>query len=115
MKRDPKAPWFGAAYYPETWEWDPHVIDEDIRLMQEAGMNAVRMTEFAWSAMEPREGVFTFAPFDAVIDRLAQEGIAVVLGTPSATPPVWLTARYPDMLMENDDGTRKQHGERRHC
>ena len=49
---------FGVDYYPEHWpeeRWP-----EDVRLMAAAGMNTVRMAEFAWSKMEPPEGVFDF-------------------------------------------------------
>lgn len=108
-----EAPWFGAAYYPEGW--DENAIDEDIGYMHEAKMNAMRIGEFAWGSMEPANGEFEFGWLDKVLTRLRKENIMVVLGTPSATPPSWLTVEYPDMLAMNDDGVRKQHGERRHC
>ena len=53
--------WLGAAYYPEAWT--DEVIAEDIRKMKELGINVVRMAEFAWSTMEPREGEFDFRIF----------------------------------------------------
>ncbi|HGE72437.1 TPA: hypothetical protein ENX78_16470, partial [Candidatus Poribacteria bacterium] len=37
--------WFGCAYYPE--HWDENTAKDDPRLMREAGMNIVRMAEFA--------------------------------------------------------------------
>ena len=49
---------FGAAYYPEHWPEDRW--EDDIRLMQEAGLTVVRMGEFAWSTFEPAEGQFNF-------------------------------------------------------
>ena len=41
-------PYLGVAYYPEVWPQEQ--LDEDIRLMLEAGLNAVRIAEFAWSS-----------------------------------------------------------------
>ena len=46
--------WMGAAWYPEQWpeaRWD-----KDLALMEAAGVTVVRVGEFAWSRMEPREG-----------------------------------------------------------
>ena len=106
-------PYYGVAYYPEMWSTG--VIEEDIKLMKEVGFNMIRMAEFAWSKMEPTEGVFEFEWLEAVIDRFYVEGFAVVLGTPSATPPYWLSNRYADMFIQKDDGRLMQHGERRHC
>ena len=42
----------GAAYYPELWPLSE--VDKDIERMKAAGVNCVRMGEFAWSAMEPK-------------------------------------------------------------
>ncbi|MBN1888769.1 MAG: beta-galactosidase [Thermoflexales bacterium] len=102
----------GTAYYPEHWpesRWG-----EDIRLMREAGMNVVRMAEFAWSTLEPSAGQFDFAWLDRAIAQLAEAGIASVLGTPSAAPPAWLVQQYPDMLPVGEDGRRAQFGNRCH-
>lgn len=44
---------FGAAYYPKQWSEERRA--KDARLMAETGFNVVRLTEFAWSKMEPRE------------------------------------------------------------
>lgn len=108
-----KAPFFGAAYYPEDWKADD--IDHDIVMMKKAGCNVMRMAEFAWSKMETKEGEYDFSFFDSVIEKLAQNGIASVLGTPSATPPIWLVSKYPEMCSVKQDGTRLQHGGRRHA
>lgn len=113
MGKKSEAPWFGAAYYPE--DWDHSVMQEDIQLMHEAGMNVVRIGEFAWSSMEPSDGEICFDWLDEVVNTMTGEDIAVIMGTPSATPPSWLTSKYPDMLMMHDTGVRRQHGERRHC
>ena len=93
---------FGVAYYPELCS--ESLWERDAALMQEAGINVVRIGEFAWSLMEPEEGKFDFSLFDRAIAVLAKRGIKVVFGTPTATPPKWLTAKYPEVLHVFPDG-----------
>ena len=38
----------------------------------------------------------------------------VIFGTPTATPPAWLTEKYPEVLNCRLDGTPFYHGMRRH-
>jgi beta-galactosidase len=38
----------------------------------------------------------------------------VIFGTPTATPPAWLTRRYPEVLNVTQTGVQYQHGQRRH-
>jgi beta-galactosidase len=102
----------GASYYPEHWpeeRWP-----EDIRLMREAGFTVARLGEFAWSSMEPAAGDFRLDWLERAISQLGAAGIATVLGTPTAGPPAWLTAQYPDMLAVDEYGRRAQHGNRCH-
>jgi len=106
-------PYLGAAYYPELWPEEQ--VDLDIARMQEIGLNVVRMAEFAWAFLEPREGEFTFDWLHRVIEKLHAAGIASVLGTPTPTPPAWLTEKYPDMLIQRPEGYRLVHGSRRHA
>jgi beta-galactosidase len=104
--------YFGAAYYPEHWpeeRWS-----EDIHLMQEAGMNVVRMAEFAWSTMEPSAGKFNFSWLEQAIEKLSAAGIVSVLGTPTAAPPAWLVEMHPDILAVDENGRRVQFGNRCH-
>lgn len=60
--------YYGADYYPEQWLEERWSLDAD--LMQEAGFNVVRLAEFAWSKMEPREGYYEFSWLDKAIDIL---------------------------------------------
>lgn len=106
-------PYLGAAYYPEDWPLEQ--IDQDIELMKKAGCNVMRIGEFAWSRMEPQEGQYDFEWLHLVMDKLAEASIATILGTPSATPPAWLSERYPEILAVDDQGVRAQHGARRHA
>lgn len=100
----------GTAWYPEQWpesRWEA-----DLALMEKAGMHVVRVGEFAWSTMEPADGHFEFAWLDRAISAAARHHIAVVLGTPTAAPPAWLTAKYPETLRVEEDGRRAEHGGR---
>lgn len=106
-------PLLGVAYYPEDWDESEQIAD--IAKMKEAGINAVRIAEFAWRCMEPKEGEFDFGWLHRVMDRLHEAGIAIILGTPSATPPIWLVEKYPDMFLVDAKGHRAVHGGRRHC
>lgn len=104
--------YLSAAYYPELWPLEQ--IDTDLRLMREAGLNAVRMTEFAWSRMEPAEGAYDFEWLEIVLDKLHTAGMGAILGTPTPTPPAWLTEKHPEMLFINREGRQMTHGARRH-
>ena len=108
-----KKPFLGCAYYPE--DWADEQLDYDISMMQKAGITCARIGEFAWRKMEPKRGQYEFGWLHRVVDRLAQAGIAVILGTPTATPPVWLGEAFPDVFVLHANGTRAQHGGRRHC
>ena len=107
-----KPPYLGAAYYPEDWPLE--LIDEDIELMKRARCNVMRIGEFAWSRMEPQEGQYDFDWLHLVVDKLGAAGIATVMGTPTCTPPAWLSERYPEILSVGEDGRSIGHGGRRH-
>jgi hypothetical protein len=60
--------YFGVDYYPEHWVY-PYAgtpeapesrWERDVELMLDAGVNVVRMGEFAWGLYEPEEGKFNF-------------------------------------------------------
>lgn len=105
-------PYLGAAYYPE--DWDESEIDKDIQRMKGLGVNAVRIAEFAWYFMEPEEGKYEFGWLHNVVKKLTDAGIAVVMCTPTATPPAWLTGKYPETLAVMPTGQKFSHGGRRH-
>jgi len=102
----------GVDYYPEHWERERW--DVDIRMMQEAGIQIVRLGEFAWSLYEPTEGAYTFAWMDEAMDFFAAHGMRVVLCTPSATPPKWMADKYPEILQADVHGNPKVFGTRKH-
>lgn len=103
---------FGVCYYPE--HWPESMWEDDYRRMRELGFTIIRIGEFAWSIFEPAEGEFQFGLFDRAIDLAHKHGLQVVLGTPTATPPAWLTHKYPEVLNVTYEGVTLQHGMRRH-
>lgn len=102
----------GTCYYPE--HWDERLWKEDLERMLANGIQTIRIGEFAWSKVEPREGEFTFDFFDRFLEVAAQTEIKVIFGTPTATPPAWLTHAYPEVLNCRMDGVKFRHGMRRH-
>ncbi|MDD3278304.1 MAG: beta-galactosidase [Lachnospiraceae bacterium] len=102
----------GTCYYPE--HWDKSMWKSDLERMLEAGISTIRIAEFAWSKFEPLEGEFTFAFFDEFLELCRKTGMKVIMGTPTATPPAWLTSKYPEVLNRRIDGTVMEHGGRRH-
>ncbi len=100
----------GAAWYPEQWpesRWDA-----DLALMEAAHIHFVRVGEFAWSTFEPSEGNYQLDWMERAIRAAEKHHIAVVMGTPSAAPPAWLTQKYPETLRTNPDGRKDGHGNR---
>ena len=87
---------FGGDYNPEQWTED--VWREDIRLMQQAGVNAATIGVFSWAMLEPKEGVYDFGWLDRVFALLHEAGIGVILATPTASPPPWFSLAHPDAL-----------------
>ncbi len=102
----------GVSYYPEqvsreTWP-------ADFKKMKDAGIQRIRIGEFAWSSMEPEKGVFRWEWLDEAIDLAGVYGIQVVLCTPTAAPPVWLSDQHPETLPVNEVGYRNPFGCRQH-
>jgi beta-galactosidase len=100
----------GVYYYPEAWpesQWS-----RDMANMKKMGMEFVHMGEFAWAFMEPQEGRMELDWLERNVELAAQNGLKVILCTPSATPPVWLTRKHPEILMVDANGRRVNHGGR---
>ncbi len=103
--------YFGVDYYPE--QWPEERWETDAQLMENAGLNTVRLAEFAWSRLEPRAGEYDFRWLDRAIEILAAHGMRVLLGTPTASPPPYLVTAHPDILRVREDGHRVTYGNRR--
>lgn len=102
----------GTCYYPE--HWDRSLWEADLMRMKAAGIETIRIGEFAWSKVEPREGEFTYEFFDEFLNVVREADMKVIFGTPTATPPAWLTEKYPEVLNCRMDGVKFRHGMRRH-
>ncbi len=102
----------GVCYYPE--QWSETLWAEDARRMAETGISLVRIGEFAWSRIEPRPGALDWGWLDRAVETLADAGLRVVMGTPTATPPRWMLRKLPDMLAHDAQGRPRGFGSRRH-
>ena len=102
--------YFGAAYYPEHWpeeRWE-----QDAQMMQKAGLNGVRMGEFAWSKLQPSLGAVDFTWMDRAVDLLARYGIKTMMCTPSRTPPPWVFNLHPGIVNVRADRQPANYGYR---
>ncbi len=104
--------WYGADYNPD--QWPESVWDDDIRLMRQAGVNIVSLAIFSWAAIETDDGVFDFDWLDRVIAKLYDAGIAVDLASATASPPMWLTRKHPEILWTDERGETVWPGARQH-
>jgi beta-galactosidase len=93
---------YGAAYYTEYMPYDR--LDQDVQLMQQAGISVVRMGESSWGLWEPQDGRFEYAWMDRVIDRMQKAGIKVILGTPTYSVPAWIYKEHPEIFITRFDG-----------
>lgn len=101
-------PLYGAAYYCEYTPTDR--LDEDIRLMKEAGLTVVRVGESTWSLFEPQDGHFEFDWMDRILDRMYEAGIKVILGTPTYSIPAWMAAEHPEVMAHTWHGEDRKYG-----
>ena len=105
----------GGDYNPEQWIDTPEIWDEDMRLMKLADCNTFSMGIFAWSALEPEDGVYNFGWLDEIMDKIHKNGGKVILATPSGARPPWLAQKYPSVLRVIN-GKRQKYGARHnHC
>jgi beta-galactosidase len=102
----------GTYYYPE--HWDESQWDRDLKQISELGFEFVHYAEFAWARLEPKEGVYDFSWLDKAVELAGKHRLKVIMCTSTATPPVWLTRKYPDILIEHENGTKMEHGARQH-
>ena len=93
---------YGAAYYDEYMPYDR--IEEDMKLLSEAGMNLIRIAESTWSTWEPQEGVFDFTHLTRMLDAAERHNIHVIIGTPTYAIPSWMARKYPEILAITHDG-----------
>ena len=106
----------GGDYNPDQWLDRPDILEKDVEMLAESGCNVVSLGIFAWSTLEPEEGVFRLDWMEEVIDRLYAKGIRVILATPSGARPKWLADKYPEVLRVDQARRRQLFGTRHnHC
>ena len=103
----------GVYYYPE--HWDESQWERDFKQMHDLGFEFTHFAEFAWAQLEPEEGKYDFAWLDKAIALADKYKLKVVMCTSTATPPVWLSRKYPEILIKYEDGTVLDHGARQHA
>ncbi len=96
---------YGVAYYYEYMPYER--LEEDVRMMKEAGINVVRIAESTWSYQEPRDGEFNMDYHVRIMDMMHNNGIKVIVGTPTYAFPAWLAKKYPSILLTDKSGQKK--------
>jgi len=106
----------GGDYNPDQWLKYPNILEDDIRFMKQVNANTFSVGIFAWAALEPREGEFTFGWLDKIMDSIASIGGNAILATPSAARPAWLSQKYPEVTRTSHRREKMMHGGRHnHC
>lgn len=103
----------GVYYYPE--HWNPTQWERDLKNIAEMGYEFTHFGEFAWAQLEPEEGTYDFKWLDTALELAAKYKLKVIMCTSTATPPVWLVRKHPDILATNEDGSKMDHGSRQHA
>lgn len=102
----------GVCDYPEHVaidDWQMHAQQQ-----KELGLSFVRLAEFSWAKVEPMDGQFEWEWLDKAIQIYQSQGLNIVLGTPTATPPAWLIEKFPEILPVDENNQVKGFGSRRH-
>lgn len=87
---------FGGDYNPD--QWSEETWDDDVRLMKKASVNTVALAIFSWDRIQPQENRWDFGWLDRIIDKLGKAGIATDLASATATAPLWLYEKHPEVL-----------------
>ncbi|AXP81757.1 Beta-galactosidase BgaA [Mariniflexile rhizosphaerae] len=103
----------GVYYYPEHWH--PDQWERDLKNIAEMGYEFTHFGEFAWAQLEPEEGRYDFKWLDTALELAAKYKLKVIMCTSTATPPVWLVRKHPDILATDEDGSKMDHGSRQHA
>lgn len=80
--------------------WEP-----DIAAMRDLNVSYVRVNEFDWAILEPTEGTYDFSILDKTLALFEQYGLKAVLGTPTASPPDWLSEKYDTAFVDVTNST----------
>ncbi|SAM83076.1 related to beta-galactosidase [Ustilago bromivora] len=109
--RWPQGLHFAVDYYPS--QWPEFLWEDDAAKMANATLSYARISEFDWAILEPTDGNYDWSLLDRSIEALHSQGVKVILGTPTATPPIWAVKDY-DILGADAQGRQRRFGSRRH-
>lgn len=101
---------YGAAYYPEHREKE--YIEYDLKMMNEAKINSLRIGEFAWKRFEPEEGQYDFEWLDEFIELASKYDIKILLCPPLRTVPAWMVEKDRSILIETEASQVQEYGSR---
>lgn len=102
----------GGDYNPEQWLEYPEILEQDLAYFKKAKINEVSLGIFSWAFLEPEEGVFDLEWLKKMVDRLYENGISVMMATPTAARPRWMAQKYPEVLRMDAMRQRNLYGER---
>jgi beta-galactosidase len=86
----------GTYYYPEQWPREQWARDLDnIAAM---GLRLIHVGEFAWGTIEPSPDRFELDWIDEILGLAQARGLDVILCTPTAIIPSWLSQQTPDIF-----------------
>ena len=101
---------FGGDYSPE--QWGPDVWDADDAAFDAAGVTLLTVGVFTWSLTQPAEDVFDFTVLDAIVQRAADQGRLICLGTGTGALSPWIARAYPEVTRTDFEGRRHRYGQR---
>jgi beta-galactosidase len=101
---------YGAAYYNEYHQTERTA--EDFRLMVEAGVSIIRVGESVWHKWQPTEDNYNLDWLEPILDAALDNGIAVILGTPTYAVSRWIFQNYPEVIAEAASGAKVPYGHR---
>jgi beta-galactosidase len=101
---------FGASYYPH--HYDSCSWEHDLDCMAQAGVNALRVGDFAWVRFQPTASTWDFDWLDKFLDLAQQKNIGVLLIPPLRCAPAWLVEKDPTIQIVNEAGVRLEFGSR---
>ena len=95
---------YGGNFYPlveDKANWE-----RDLVTMKEAGINHLRTAEIfnGWDQIEPEEGKYRFDELLEFFDLCKKYEIKILLGTGTASPPVWLSKKDPSVNILSSRG-----------
>ena len=104
---------YGVAYYSEYMPYPR--LEQDVELMQRAGINVVRLGESSWGLWEPEDGRFETTWMDSIVERMHRARIQVIMGTPTYSIPAWLYQKHPEIAIQRFGGRTITFGYRQNA